>query len=256
MVPAVLKELFVPGSVLFLLFGATVGTLLTFRKTHNGRAGRIVLGLLLSVYWIGSTPLTAVPLVRALTPNHPPVMSAADAKGATAIVVLGGGMQTYRSRGLMLRQGSREHSLRALEAARVYRVLGDPWVIVTGALTSGASEALEMAASLEELGVPRHRIVEEGKSRNTHDHATYVPPLLTERGITRIVLVTSRQHMARSLRAFRRVGLDPVPSSPDFFVPSDRTLSAVFPSEAALDATSALMYDLFATLYYRARGWL
>lgn len=257
MVPALLKEFLVPGGTLFFLAGVTLGTLLLFRKTGNGRAGRILLALLVVFYWIAATPVASSALIRLLSPDYPPVQSPSDARGATTIVVLGGGVHEFRSRGEVLLQGSREHSLRSIEAARVYRLLDRPWVIVTGGLLpSGATEAMEMSGSLQHLGVPPDRIIVEGRSRNTHDHTIYVPPLLAERGVAQFVLVTSRQHMARSLRAFRAVGFDPVPSSPEVLESRDGTLERILPSTDALDATTALIYDLLASLYYRARGWL
>lgn len=255
MVPAILKEPFVPGTVIFFLLVASVGTLLLYRKRDHGRSGRVLLTALVLFYWILSTPAAAVLLIRALSPNYPAIQTPAEARGATAIVVLGGGMEMYRSRGAVLPAGSREHSLRALEAARVYRVLDRPWVIVSGSFgPEKMTEAVHMRRSLTLLGVADDRIIEEGKSRNTHDHTQYVPPLLAQRGVEQFVLVTSRQHMARSLRAFRLVGFDPVPSSPEFFVP-DGPLSRIIPSESALQASTSLMYDLFAMVYYRARGW-
>ena len=207
-------------------------------------------------YWILSTPFTAVLLIRALSPAYPAVETPADARGATAIVVLGGGMETYRSRGAVVSAGSREHSLRALEAARVYRVLDRPWVIASGSLrAAGTTEAGHLSRSLTLLGVAADRIVEEGKSQNTHDHTVHVPPLLAERRVKQFVLVTSRQHMARSLRAFRAAGFDPVPSSPEFFVGRDGAFSKVCPSESALEASTSMVYDVLAMLYYRVRGW-
>lgn len=256
MVPLVLKEYFLPGSLLFLLIFATIGVILASRQGRVGRVGRTLLACLLLFYWIAATPLTAIPLVRALTPNYPPVQSPADAQGATAIVVLGGGMSAFESRGSVIMQGTREHSLRALEAARVYQRLDRPWVIVTGSLAPyHATEAMEMRPALIALGVPADRIIDESQSRNTHDHGIYLPPLLAERGVKQFVLVTSRQHMARSLRVFRRAGLDPVPSSPEFFVPNEGAASLFLPSKSALDATSALIYDLCAAVYYRINGW-
>ena len=256
MVPSILKDTFVPGTPVFFLLAATVAALLLYRKKHNGRAGRLLLTALVLFYWILSTPILAVPLIRMLSPEYPPVQTPADARGATAIVVLGGGMETYRSRGAMLQTGSREHSLRALEASRVYHVLDRPWVIVTGSLgPQRKPEAAQMARSLTLFDVPEDRVVEEGQSRNTHDHTVYVPPILAERGVRNFVLVTSRQHMARSLRAFRRAGFDPVPSSPEFYAEEGRRFEDFLPSRSALEASTAMMYDVAAMLYYRARGW-
>ncbi len=160
-----------------------------------------------------------------------------------------------KSRGLTLRQGTREHSLRALEAARVYHVLDRPWVIVTGAMPGTAGEGVYMAVSMEALGVPKDRIIVEGAAHNTKEHTVYVPPLLAQRGVKQFVLVTSRQHMARALAAFRRIGLNPVPSTPELLASDAGLLKRVLPSESALESTTALVYDVLAMVYYRLRGW-
>ena len=254
MMPPVLKGAFVPGTFTFFLPAVTVGTLLLYRKRQN--AGRLLLTGVMCLYWVMSTPVLAIPLVRWLSPDYSPVQSPADARGATAIVVLGAGMDAYRSRGDEVFAGNREHSLRALEAARVYRVLPRPWVIVTGMLgQEPRPEGEEMSRTLVRFGVPADRIVLEGESRSTHDHAIYVPPLLEARGVKAFVLVTSRQHMARALGAFRLAGLDPVPSSPEVYVGSGTWYEALLPSSAALEASTSMMYDVAGLLYYKVRGW-
>ena len=75
-----------------------------------------------------------------------------------------------------------------------------------------------MAHQLEQLGVPPDDIIKEEKSTNTRDHAMFVPPLLKQHGIEQFVLVTSQQHIARALAAFRAVGANPVPSTPEVYV--------------------------------------
>ena len=262
MVHPLLKDFFVPGTFHFFVLDATVAAILMLRR-HQGRSGRVLLAAVVALYWIFSTPISAVPLIRAVTPEYPPVQSPSDAAGATAIVVLSGGMKSYHSRGAVFHAASREHSTRVLEAARVYRVLDHPWVIVSGRLigSTGAqgepvSEAALMRSSLISMGVPAERIVEEPESRNTRDHSLLIPPLLKTYGIRQFVLVTSRQHMARALRVFRAAGWDPVPSSPEFYVPTNIPFEAFLPSDAALDASRMMMYDLLGLVYYKARGWI
>ena len=257
MVTSLLKDLFVPGTSAFFLLAATFATLLSYRKRDNGRVGRRLLTALVLTYWVLSTPISAVPLVRATTPSYEPIRSRAEARGATAIVVLGGGADTYHSRGGALQSGSREHSLRVLEAARVYGVMDRPWVIVSGSLGAEAvPESAIMRRSLNLLGVPLDRILEEPRSRSTRDHAIYIPPMLSSHGVKQFVLVTSRQHMARALRVFRVTGWDPVPSSPEFYTPRGVPFEPFLPAKAALDASTAMMYDLLGFVYYRARGWI
>ena len=257
MVPGALKDLLVPGSLVFLLLALAPGVLLLFRRKDAGRAGKIWISMLVALYWVLSTPIAAVVFVDLLTPDLPAVMSKADARGATAIVLLGSGMEVHRSRGGSYGAPNREGSLRALEAARVHRVLGGVPIIASGAhVTRQYSEAGLMAHQLEQLGVPPEDIIKEERSTNTRDHAMLVPPLLNERGIKQFVLVTSQQHIARALAAFRVVGLDPVPSSPEVYVSRGDFLEMYLPSRLGLYTSEGMMYDLFGWVYYKARGWI
>jgi uncharacterized SAM-binding protein YcdF (DUF218 family) len=256
-IPIALKDLFVPGSFPFFLLALIPGILLLFRKKDAGRAGKIWVAVLVFLYWVLSTPVTAVAIVDLCTPAVHPVMSKADARGATAIVVLGAGMSVHQSRGGEFGVPTREGSLRVLEAARLHRLLDGAPIIVTGGLGSSQySEAGMMAHQLEQLGVAPEHIVKEEKATNTRDHALLVPPILKARGIDQFVLVTSQQHVARALGSFHKVGLDPVPSTPEVYVRRGHLLSAYLPSGAGLAASESLMYDLLGWVYYKARGWV
>ena len=172
-------------------------------------------------------------------------------------MLLSAGMEIHRSRGASYGAPTREGSLRVLEAARVHRVLGGVPIIATGAHgTRQYSEAGLMAHQLEQLGVPPDHIIKEEQSTNTRDHAMLVPPLLKQRGIEQFVLVTSQQHIARALAAFRAVGLDPIPSTPEVYVTRGDVLEMYLPSRVGLYASERMMYDLLGWAYYKARGWV
>lgn len=254
---SLLKEFLVPGSLSFLLFALTVGACLLYRRKDGGRAGRRVITAMLALYWIWSTPVLASLLITLLTPDYPPVQSRAQARGADAIVVLGAGMEVFRSRGDLFEVSTREDALRMMEAARVYRVLDHPWVVVTGGYgPPNRTEAARMAEELAALGVPVDRIVQESQAMNTHEHAIYVPPLLRERHVTQFVLVTSRQHISRALRVFRKAGWDPVPSSPEAYGGRMNAIDRYLPSKNALLVSEHLLYDKGAVVYYWMRGWI
>ena len=257
MLPIIAKKLFVPGSVPFLVFSLVFGTLLLYRRKDGGRAGRLWLTGVALFYWIASTPVTSSVLIRLLTSNYPPVETPAQARGATAVVVLGAGMELYESRGDQFAASVREDALRMMEASRVYHVLDRPFVIVTGGYRSKRYvEAGRMAAELEAMGVPADRIVQEARATNTLDHARYVPPLLQERHVGQFVLVTSRQHIDRALRVFHKAGFDPVPSSPDLDLNDSGPVEYFLPSRNALLASEGLVYDKLAMGYYWLRGWI
>jgi len=254
---SLLKAFLVPGSLPFLFLTLLVGVCLLYRKKDDGRAGRRVLVLVVALYWIWSTPVLASLFVNLLTPDYPPVQSRAQAGGADAIVLLGAGVELYRSRGDVVEVSPREDALRVMEAARVYRALDKPWVIVTGGVGSGyRTEAERMKAELELMGVPADRIVAEPRAQNTHEHAIYVPPLLRERHVTRFVLVTSRQHVARALRVFRKAGWDPVPSTPEAYADRSIPIDRFLPSKNALLASEQVLYNQGAFVYYWLRGWI
>ena len=83
-----------------------------------------------------------------------------------------------------------------------------------------------------------------------------MPPLLKQHGIQRFVLVTSQQHIARALGVFRKVGFDPVPSTPEVYVERGHVLERYLPSLEGLSASEILIYDLLGRVYYRIRGWV
>ena len=252
-----MKQFLIPGSIPFLILALLPGVLLLFRRKDGGRAGKIWVTVLALSYWILSTPVAAIAFVKLFSPNLAPVMSVADARGAAAIVVLGAGMDVHLSRGASYGAPTRDVSLRVLEAARVHRLLGGVPIVVTGGLGSTQySEAGMMAHQLEQLGVPADKIIKEHKAANTREHGIFVPPLLKQHGIDQFVLVTSQQHIARALAVFRAAGMNPIPSTPEIYVPRGGRLEMYLPSRTALYASDRMLYDLFGWVYYKLRGWI
>ena len=252
-----MKAFLIPGSFTFLILALLPGVVLLFRRKNGGRAGKIWVTALVLSYWILSTPVAAIAFVQLFSPTIAPVMSEADARGAAAVVVLGAGMDVHRSRGASYGAPTRDVSLRVLEAARVHRLLGGVPIVATGGLGSTQySEAGMMAYQLEQLGVPADKIITEDKSANTRDHGIFVPQLLKQHGIEQFVLVTSQQHIARALAVFRAAGTNPVPSTPEIYVPRGDRLEMYLPSRTALYASERMMYDLLGWAYYKARGWI
>ncbi len=181
------------------------------------------------------------------------------AHGRVAIVVLGGGDDTiegWADRVGILNEAS---AARVLEAARVFRQMPDALVVSSGGVPPGAGdrvpEALVMRAMLIELGVPPSRIVVETASRDTHDEAVIVGPMLRSRAIQTVVIVTSDVHMRRSIGTFRAAGIDAVPAiAPD---PHARApwWEWTFPSTPGLDHSARVVHEIIGLPYYWARGW-
>jgi uncharacterized SAM-binding protein YcdF (DUF218 family) len=75
-------------------------------------------------------------------------------------------------------------------------------------LSNGQSEAPVAGALLERLGVPRERILLEGRSRTTSENAIFTRQLVQPKPGELWLLVTSAFHMPRSIGAFRKAGFE------------------------------------------------
>jgi uncharacterized SAM-binding protein YcdF (DUF218 family) len=255
----ILKQFARPTSVTFFIGLLGAGVALAFMRPTK-RLARWYFAAVLATSWIVTSPACAERLIQWRGGNYRPLASAADARGATVVVVLGSGSETIEARGLTLNQVSRGGALRVLEGARLYKLLDRPTVIVSGGVTSsdeGARpEAEAMRAAILQLGVPDDHVVIETESKNTRDEAMLLARMLADRPRQPIVLVTSPTHMGRSLVVFRAAGLDPVPSVAPY--KSDHSLDRLrwVPSNRGLSLVDSVVYDSAAELYYRARGWL
>ena len=256
-----IKLYLIPGSVTFLLLGVTAGVLGLFGGERLKRWARGWLASLAVLYWLLSTPFVAGALEAALSRGYAPLESAAEAEGAAAVVVLGGGSTTYQSRGAEVDVPSSSSALRALEGARVYALLGDPIVFASGGEAEEAGidnpESAAVRDVLVEAGVPGERIVLESDSTDTHEQALELAPILLGRGLERFVLVTSPTHMRRAFGVFRAEGLDPIPSAAAQRTETDTTpASPLVPHPEALRASQGALREVLALAYYAVRGWL
>jgi uncharacterized SAM-binding protein YcdF (DUF218 family) len=249
--------------LIVVMFGAGVA-LLNVRRT--ARAGRIWLTCVWIGFWLATTPLGSGVIAWPLSTGQRPIESRAEAKGATAVVMLGGGTVSHVAYGIGV-DDLGASGLRIVETVRVYRLLrvaaapggGEALVIVSGGdtqhLTPPRTEASAYRDAAIRLGVPADRVVLEDRSRTTREEALLLKPLLAARHISTFVLVTSPTHMPRALRTLRAVGLDPIPS------PSPaRTLSparwSLLPNRESLGVSDEAVYEACAFVYYLARGWL
>ena len=251
-----LKQVMAPASISAMLIVLAIGVGLLYWRP---RWGRLWLTCVAIGYWVLSTPIGSGALAWTLATGHAPLQAADQARGAGAVVLLGGGSANVRARGLAVTYPTRPSALRVIEAARVYRLLGDPLVFLSGGITDptpgAAPESAAYREAIIELGVPATRIVTESQSHTTREQATILEGMLRERGIARFVLVTSPLHMGRSLATFRALGLDAVPSPAPLFSDRLRAPFPLLPNDGALEIGNDVVYEWAARVYYWSNGW-
>ena len=203
-----------PTQPLFLSLLVLLSAFFLFhRKPKLARSmvfGAFLLLFLLSIPWASYIILDPLE-------SHYPSIAAKECPTAGAIVVLGGSV----ARKIPPRLDPQEiGGTRLMMAARLYKLNKAPWVVVSGGVPyrgiDGAerTESTDMKELLLEMGVPATAILEEKRSRNTRENASYTKALLNEKSIHKILLVTSAAHMPRSAYWFTNAGLDvfPMPS--------------------------------------------
>jgi uncharacterized SAM-binding protein YcdF (DUF218 family) len=158
---------------------------------------------------------------------------------ADAIVVLGAGVIGQCVPNL---NGMR----RALLGARLFRDGRAPLLVITGGSRGEHCPVADsMAQLLLESGIPADKILLERQSLNTHENGERTAPLLRDRNVSRILLVTDRLHMRRAAGVFRHLGFTVEPSAVPIY-------------EGHVDNVSMLLAGIreaAALAYYRLRGW-
>jgi len=117
--------------------------------------------------------------------------------------------------GMQLEDGApgRDYRLRLLRACRLARRRPGVRVMILGGHTDpqGPSEAWAGARFLEARGIEPRRVQLEDASRHTLENLVEARALLSGEDGQRVVLVTSRYHLARSLAMARSLDMDLVP---------------------------------------------
>jgi uncharacterized SAM-binding protein YcdF (DUF218 family) len=169
-----------------------------------------------------------------------PLLMSDSSADADAIVVLGGAVigdcvpNTNSMR-------------RVIRGARLFKAGRAPVFLVTGGAVDRACPVADaMSGFARELGVPPDTIVAERRSHSTWENAVMSAPLLRERQVRRILLVTDRLHMRRAAAVFVRQGFEVEPSAVPIFEGHEDNVSML----------AAGMREAAALAYYRLRGRL
>jgi uncharacterized SAM-binding protein YcdF (DUF218 family) len=245
----ILKRLVLPPGFILVLLLAGFGLSLWRFK----RLGRVVLALSISFLYLLSIAPTADLLVGPLESRHQSLSPERVPRMGT-LVVLSGGASATGNLPLSSRLTS-SSTKRVLEAVRLYNLMDQPTIVISGGSGNPfveVSEAALMRELLLNLRIPDRRIVMEGKSSNTLENAAGVKRLPLK---PPLILITSASHMDRALKVFKWLGMTPLPAPCDYRArwSVDDPLRFL-PSEGALAVSTAAIYEYMGTFWYRLTG--
>lgn len=261
-----LMQLVYPTGIVFLIL---VISLLTRRE-------KLRKGLLIAaagVLFVCGNRFTGALLLRSLESAYPPYNGE---ESAGAVVVLGGcteskgyPRQTVEVNGAgdrilygadLVLQGKAD----TLLVGGSYIDWQDGVTIVDDKVSSPASEMAEIAVR---LGVPEEQILIQDRSLNTAEEAEHDAEMLREKGIDRVILVTSASHMRRAAALFKKQGLEVVPAPTDFSY-SDAQWEDItritwknaylylIPGTSAIRTFETAVKEYIGIFVYRLRGWI
>ncbi|OLP17539.1 hypothetical protein BST81_14485 [Leptolyngbya sp. 'hensonii'] len=226
-------------------------------------AGVIALGL--GVLLLSSSSWVSGQLLKSLEwQSLPTTLPQAD-----AIVVLGGCTRPP----LQPRPGVdvTDAGDRVIYGAQLYRQGKAPYLVLSGGRIDwrqgGPPESSDMADLSQQLGVPATAILQDPTSFNTHENAVNVKKILQEKGLQRVLLVTTATHMPRSRLIFKHEGIDAIPAPTDFIMtyqPASETSEGswqsvildLIPDAERLGFTTRALKEYLGIAIYRLRGWL
>lgn len=237
--------------------------LATLWKRPRWAAGSISLALLLLL--AGGNGWVATRLAQSLEWQHIPQAALPQ---ADAIVVLGGGVRPEMPPRPWVDMA--EAGDRPLYGAQLYLQGKAPLVILSGGRIDwnggGPPESADMAQIVQAMGVPAGAIAQDPTSLNTYENAVNVRQILDQRGLRRVLLVTSAMHMPRALQIFTRQGIEAIAAPTDFGVTvqdiaelgsgREAMLLNLVPDAERLQQTTRALKEYLGTLVYRLRGWL
>lgn len=175
---------------------------------------------------------------------------------ADAIVLLGGALRGDTPTGVL--PDLNQYADRLVHAVALYKAGKADVILLSGGSSPGArSEAHLMRDVLAVMGVPAEHLILEDQSRNSHDNAVNSARLLRDRGMHRILLVTSAFHMPRANALFLAQGLDVIAAPTDYQRVIGRSvLPAGIPGVKNLYRTTDAVHEIVGFWIYRWRGWL
>ena len=258
------------GLSTLLIIIALLSLVWTSKRSRNGsntnklkskRFPVTLLSLALAILLLSSNGIFSNWLLRSLEWQYLPT---GELPQAEAIVVLGGGTKPRIAPRPWYEVS--DAGDRILYGSWLYKQGKAPLLLVSGGRADwygegGNPESEDMAAIAIAMGVPRSAILQEPDSLNTRENAVNTKRILSQKGINKILLVTSALHMPRSMAIFRKLGFEAIAAPTDFFVVQNENSKGwaisldLLPNADALKNTTNAIKEYIGLLVYQMSGW-
>jgi len=173
------------------------------------------------------------------------------------VVLLGGGVDSLAKEASDINRMDKPTFVRAVATVKLARQFPNAPILIAGGALKDISEAEVMGQFLEQMGVARTRIYEEGDSMNTFENARNIRRLIDDREfVEEINLVTSALHMQRAKAVFENKGLTVCPVATDYQGLHNVPNTAWWPQISAMNKFDLLMHERIAMIVYRLTGKL
>ncbi|MFT7432644.1 MAG: uncharacterized SAM-binding protein YcdF (DUF218 family) [Alphaproteobacteria bacterium] len=173
-------------------------------------------------------------------------------KDVDIMVVLTGGMRyTGPTAGWLPEMDSYQRMVSALEVHA--QVNSRTPILISGGKTAGPHYPSEAAVLRTQFDKQSARILPiklEEISTNTYENALQSAHEINRRGAKKVLLVTSEEHMLRSLAAFRGRGIDPLPLRVFTMDRGALAWDDFFPSYTGVRTNARALYEIYAIVEY------
>jgi uncharacterized SAM-binding protein YcdF (DUF218 family) len=120
-----------------------------------------------------------------------------------------------------------------------------------------SSETRVLTRQMVAWGADPSRIILEEKARNTYENAVYSQQIARERGLKKVLIVTSAFHMKRARECFAAVGMEVDTLLVDYHVRRGEGLKSRswIPRVAYLSSSTDTLREMIGLYIYRLRGY-
>ena len=150
------------------------------------------------------------------------------------------------------------HTLHLYRLGRIDTILisGGSGKIIPG--ENDLKEAEQLAKVFALAGVPQENIIIENRSRNTHENADFSANILRTMSINKVLLVTSAFHMTRSIKCFKKQGIEVTPFATDYYSHDNKkNLEAyIVPLPSAINNWRKITKEIVGIVVYKIMGYI